>query len=237
MKLKQLSNQKETIKSVSIMELNANITTVLNEILRIQVQSIKIKNIREVKELLERTDILITECHTASIFKTARNEKFNRLVYEYQRLNLKYEAHNINEQIREVNRKYKEIESNQEQIKNESNNLVYNILGFIASFSIVSAGVAAISNLTSMTEILLFMSFCILLLLTTLIGLHNFYKSSNGKKIRLQNNYFLWKMILGVVVLLVMYKCIIYVKENRNEILEIIGREIGQTISMSLNEE
>lgn len=61
MKLKQLSNQKETIKSASIMELNANITTVLNEILKIQIQSVKLENIQEVKELLQRTDMLITE--------------------------------------------------------------------------------------------------------------------------------------------------------------------------------
>lgn len=227
MKLKKISNQKQVTKSESIEELNNNIIALLDEILRVQSQIIN----EEVSEILEKVDLLITECHTDKRFKTIKSEKYNRLVYEYQSLKLKYESYKINEQIKKVENNYKEIRGKQEQIKNETNNLVYNILGFIASFSIVSAAVAAITQVNGIANILLFMAFSILLLLTTLIGLHNFYKNNNSDKKWLQNNYFLWKMMVIVIVLLVGYKGIIFIKENKQEIFESIGRGIGKIIS------
>ncbi len=134
----------------------------------------------------------------------------------------------IGDQFEELNNKQNEIADRFSKIKEEMGNLVYNILGFIASFSIVSAAVVAIINIKSISGILLFMAYSVFLLLTTLIGLHNFYKNDNKPKNILQNNYALWKMMIVVIVLLVIYRGVTYVKENQDFIFESIGRGIGQ---------
>ena len=116
----------------------------------------------------------------------------------------------------------------------ESNNLIYNILGFIASFSVVSAAVSAIDEIKSLPQIMLFMAFTAFILITTLIGLNNFYKK-HDKKTCLQDNYFLWKMLLVVIILLMGYMGLECIAKKSDYILETIGRGIGQTIN--LNEE
>ena len=73
-------------------------------------------------------------------------------------------------------------------------------------------------------DIMLFMAFTAFILITTLIGLNNFYKGKNETNKKLQNNYFLWKMLIFVIVSLLLYKGFIYIKDNQNEIFESIGR-------------
>lgn len=228
LKIPSIVNENNTISLI-----NDNIKDILSEVLNFQLDTINRDNENKLKELLNTADLLIVECHNTKTFKVSRNNNFSKLVYEYQRLKLKYETYTINKQIEIVTEKYKDIESKQIEIKGETNNLVYNILGFIASFSIVSAAVSAITQIKSITDILLFMSFSVLLLLTTLIGLHNFYKNSNSKKNKLQNNYFLWKMMVVVIILLIGYKGVIYIKENQEEILKNIGRGIGEVININ----
>lgn len=211
-------------KSNIIRQFNANIKEILEEILKVQSENIDNKNENHIKELIGKADLIITECHTTKIFNTNKNEQFNRLVYEFQRLNLKYESYQINQQIKSVKGEYKEIQHNQENIKNETNNLVYNILGFIASFSIISASVEAISKINGTLNIMLFMAFAILLLLTALIGLHNFYKSGNKRQNRLQNNYFLWKAVFIIVICLLIIIGIRFALNNIDIVVDFINR-------------
>ena len=235
MKLKIPKTESAPQQSNIILEINANIKEILEEILNIQSEIINNKNEKKVKEILGKADLVILECHTTDKFKISKNGNFSRLVYEYQRLNLRYESYQISQQIKNVNEEYVDIKKSQDEIKNETNNLVYNILGFIASFSIVSAAVSAIDKISSISGILLFMAFTAFILLTTLIGLYNFYKNNDKCKNKLQNNYFLWKMMIVIVILLVMYRGITYIKENRQEIFESIGRGIGQVVNLKIN--
>lgn len=228
--MKQLKIPKIINSTNTISLINDNIKDILSEVFKYQLDTINNENENKLKEVLNTADLLIVECHNTQAFKISRNNNFSKLVYEYQRLKLKYETYLINKQLKLVEGKYIEIERQQVEIKNETNNLVYNILGFIASFSIVSAGVAAIIEVKNISNILLFMAFSILLLLTTLIGLNNFYKNNNDKKKGLQNNYFLWKMMFVIIIFLILYKGVIYIKENQEEICKNIGRGIGEIL-------
>lgn len=232
MKLK-LPNELKTTNI--ILEINANIKDILSEILKMQSEIITDRNENEIKELLGKADLLITECHTTSKFKTGKNEKFNRLVYEYQRLNLKYESYQLNQQINNVNKEYLEIKDNQEKIKNETNNLVYNILGFIASFSIVSAVVGVISQINGIINIMIFMSFTILLLLTTLIALNNFYGNNKSKNI-LQNNYFLWIIVAIIIIVLIIVSIITTSINNKGRIYNYFDQKTENVIKNIVTE-
>ena len=229
----------EDVKTKNIIPiLNDNIKEILSEVVNLQSEDINKTNEEEVKEVLNKSDMIIVECHTTETFIAGKNGDFARLMYEYQRLKLKYESHQLNGQITFIKEEHELIKEEQEEIKkqqsnlkDESSNLVYNILGFIASFSIVSAAVSAIQEIKSLSSIMLFMAFTAFILLTTLIGLNNFYRK-NEKKIKLQDNYFLWKMMLFVIIVLIIYSGIEYVKNNLEYILEHIGRGIGQTINL-----
>lgn len=232
MKLKLPNNVEQNPKNDDIiLEINANIKEILKEILNMQSEIIGDKNERYVKEILGKADLIILECHTTEKFKINKNEKFARLVYEYQRLNLKYESYQLNKQINAINREYNDIRKSQDEIKSENNNLVYTILGFMASFSIVSAAVTAISDIKKTSGIILFMAFTTFILITTLIGLNNFYKNNNSRKNKLQDNYFLWKVMVIVIFLIVGARAIEYIKCNKDNIFESIGKGIGYTIN------
>ena len=92
----------------------------------------------------------------------------------------------------------------------KSNNLVYNLLGFLTAFSIVSAVIETITRINGIINIMIFMAFTILILLTTLIALHNYYENRNKRENILQNNYFLWIIIAVILLGLI----IIYVLKN-----------------------
>lgn len=130
-----------------------------------------------------------------------------------------------------VKTEHEEIKKQQNKIKEENNNLVYNILGFIASFSVVSASVSAIEKMNSLSNIMLFMAFTAFILLTTLIGLNNFYRNNEKNNI-LQDNYFLWKMMIGMIIILFIYCGIEYTKDNLEYILNCVGEGIGRTVTI-----
>jgi len=230
-KLKIPKNERSQ-KQEKILEINDNIKVILNEILNTQVETISSKNEDEIKQILDKADWLILECHATNEFKISRNTDFSRLVYEYQRLKLKYESYQINLQINLIHDDYNRIKTQQEEIETNANNLVYNILGFIASFSVISASVEAISEIKETSNIILFMAFTSFILLTTLIGLHNFYKIDYYPRGRLQNNYFLWKAMIIVMVTILGYQGLKYTRENQDYIFEKIGEGIGKTINI-----
>lgn len=230
LKLPQLEQSQK--QNNVILEINDNIAVILNEILNIQIEIINQKNEYEIKQILNKADMIILECHTTNEFKISRNTDFSRLVYEYQRLKLRYESYQINHQINMIHEDYNRIKTQQEEIEVNANNLVYNILGFIASFSIVSAAVSVISEIEKMSNIVLFMAFTAFILLTTLIGLNNFYKNNYYSKRRLNDNYFLWKAMIIVIVGILAYQGLEYIIQNKDHIFEKIGEGIGKTINM-----
>ena len=214
-------------KEPNLLDINENLTNQLEEIMEIQIYEINENNVRKVTNILYKTDSLITECHTLKLFNTNRSSKFARLTYEYQKLNSRYELYLLKKQEQHVEQKYNDIIEKQNKLSNQTDNLVYNILGFIASFSIVSAAVTAIDKIDGINNIMLFMTFCAFILLTTLIGLNNFYKNDNKSKNILKNNYFLWWALLIIILLISGYNGIKYIKENQQQIFESIGMGIA----------
>lgn len=179
------------------------------------------------------SDSLIKDCHNSADFKCNRNDKFLKLIYEFQRLSLKYETHQIKYIINEIeikeeelSKKQKELDNKYDKSRQESNNLIYNILGFIASYSIVSASVVTFEKVNSIEDIIIFMTFSAFILITTLIGLNNFYKNNNESEKGLKNNYFLWKALIIVLAGMIMYKGVIYIKRN----IDVISYNVGKGI-------
>lgn len=88
MKLKLPKVEEQSTETTStILEMNANIKAILGEIIKMQSEVITDKNEKEIKEIIGKADLIITECHSTRKFQIQKNAKFNRLVYEYQRLN------------------------------------------------------------------------------------------------------------------------------------------------------
>lgn len=81
---------------------------------------------------------------------------------------------------------------------------------------------------------MLFMTFTILILLTTLIGLHNFYKNNNRKETKLQNNYFLWKLVVGIIVVLFIILGIQKIIDNKDSIHNYIDNKIENIIEQKI---
>lgn len=183
-------------------------------------------NYKEIEEFLITASTLIDDCDITEKFKCNRSSDFLILVYKYQRLSLKYETWKTNQKLNEAVEKQKRIEDNQEKMEKKNNNMVYNILAFIASFSIVSASVTAFEKVSSVEDILIFMVFTAFIIVTTLIALDNFYRSNNERGNKLKNNYFLWKVLLVVIFLLLGYKSVNYLKNNQEEIFESFGRGV-----------
>lgn len=218
-----------------------NIISNLNKIIKEQIieiskyQDIEIteENKEIIKEVLISSDSLIRDCHTSKEYKCNINDNFAVLTYEFQRLSLKHEAYKINASIKnmekreeELNKKQKELERKYYKTTQESNNLIYNILGFIASYSVVSAAVVTFEKVDSIEDIIIFMTFIAFILITTLIGLNNFYKNNDRNEKGLKDNYFLWKALIIVLVGMIIYKGVIYIKRN----IDTISYKIGQGI-------
>lgn len=117
----------------------------------------------------------------------------------------------LNEKNIKLEKKQLSISNQIEQTEEKSNNLIFNILGFIASFSIVSAAVTGIGNIKGTINIVLFIAFSILMLITTLIGLDNFYKPSKSEKNLLKNNYFLWVVLFIIIIFIIIFS---FIKNN-----------------------
>lgn len=84
MKLKLPKVEEQSTETTStILEMNANIKAILGEIIKMQSEVITDKNEKEIKEIIGKADLIITECHSTRKFQIQKNAKFNRLVYEY----------------------------------------------------------------------------------------------------------------------------------------------------------
>lgn len=216
-----------------IKNLNKIIKEQIQEISKYQDVEITEINKREIEEVLISSDSLIRDCHTTKEYKCNINDNVAILTYEFQRLSLKHESYKINALIKnmesketQLNEKQKELERKYDKTKQESNNLIYNILGFIASYSVVSAAVVTFEKVNSIEDIIIFMTFVAFILITTLIGLNNFYKGNDETEKKLKNNYFLWKALIFVLVGMILYKGVIYIKRNIDTISYNVGRGI-----------
>ena len=222
----------------NIDEFKKSIKSQYDELISFQDVGINNENKENLERLILATEDLISNCMNDSIYSGNRDQYFVNLIFICHKLSLKMETFKIEEKIKSldnksnvINKKQLRLEKKQEKSEEQSNNLVYNILGFIASFSVVSAAVSAIDKMNSLLDVILFMVFTSFILLTTLIALNNFYKSTNtNKKISLQNNKFLWVMLVFVIILLLGYKGLQWISSNKNEIFESIGIGIGQVI-------
>lgn len=201
--------QNKIVKITVIKKLVKAIKEQLKELDTIQSQKIDNINCKEIDGILIATDSLINDCYSANEFNCNRNDNFIKLIYLYQRMLTRLEMYKLQEALKEsesrneeLRKKQRKLENDYDKSKGESNNLIYNLLGFLASFSIVSASVEAISKIDGIMNIMLFIAFTILLLLTTLIALHNFYKTDNKRQTKLQDNYFLWKLVVVIVIIL-----------------------------------
>lgn len=236
-------NKSQKNKNNNIEEYKKSIKSQYDELMSFQDMEITKENKDNLEKLIFATEDLLNNCMNDQLYSGNRDQYFVNLIFICHKLSLRIETYKIEEKIKRLDNKNTIINKNQErlekkQIKSEeqSNNLVYNILGFIASFSIVSASVAAIDKMNTIENIMLFMAFTAFILLTTLIGLNNFYKCNySNKKISLKNNKFLWLMMFFIIIILLGYKGITYIKYNQNAIFESIGRGIGQSIENSEN--
>ena len=169
-------------KKQRIDELKSSIKTQYNEIYKSQELEITQKNQKEIEDLILATQDLIDNCIKDVYYNGNRDEVFVNLIYVCHKLDLKFESYKLTEKMKELELKSEEITKRQNDAEERNNNLVYNLLGFLASFSIVSAAVGAIEKINGTLKTMIFITFTVFLLLTTLIGLHNFYKKDNKRE-------------------------------------------------------
>lgn len=243
---------KENIQKIDV-EIGANINQQLNKLIEFRSYLIDESIAKELKEELDKASSMIEDVHTMG---NTNIKNFNRLQFEYNSLNLalqKYEIENeieilskisskINKDLIILEEKQKDLQEKQKQLEiqynkseEKSNNLVYNLLGFLASFSIVSAAVAAIEKVNGTLNIMIIIAFAVFLLLTTLIGLHNFYKNDNKRESKLQDNYFLWKATGIIIVILMILSGINYIKNNKQKIFDYLDKKIESAIEKKVN--
>ena len=226
----------------------SNITEQLNKLLGLKVQLIDENNIEETRKELIKTESIIEDVHVMGL---TNSKNFNRLQFTFTSLNLslqKYELEQemeilskvsekinkdviiLEEKLKDIQIKQKELENQTEKAEERNNNLVYNLLGFLTAFSSVSAVVGVVAEIKGVINVILFMSFTILLLLTTLIGLHNFYENNNKRENKLQDNYFLWKVVAVIIVVLVVALGIKNINDNKENIFNYLDTKIEKVI-------
>lgn len=213
-------NNKEEIKNSEkshIDLIKESVREQFEEIAKYQNIEITEKNQDEVRKIVLATQDLINSSIDDNLYSGNRDEIFVNLLYVYNKLDLKLETYYLTLKMEKLNSKSDEIQQKQDKIterqnkeEEKSNNLVYNLLGFLTAFSIVSAVIETITRINGIINIMIFMAFTILILLTTLIALHNFYENRNKRENILQNNYFLWIIIAVILLGLI----IIYVLKN-----------------------
>lgn len=193
-------------------------------------------NINEIEKILLATEDLINNCIEDKAYKAIKDNNYSNLTFVYHSLSLKLERYKIDKEIENINIKNNNLKKQQERIEKQSNNLVYNLLSFLASFSVVSGVVGAVANIKSTLNIMIFMTFSLLIVITTLIGLYNFYKQpSKNNKSKLQSNYFLWKFLLAVIIILMSISGIRYLVNNKEKFYS--DEKINQLIENKLQEE
>lgn len=252
MKKININNSEQEI-SVDII---ANITEQLNKLEELKSQLIDENNIEIIKEELTKASSLIEDVHTMEITQT-NNKKFNKLQFIFNSLNLSVQKYEIEQEmeilskisskingeviiledkLKDTQIKQEELEKQTEKAEERNNNLVYNLLGFLTAFSIVSAVVGVVANINGIINIMIFVAFTILLLLTTLIGLHNFYENNNKRENKLQDNYFLWKVVAVITVFLIVASGIKTLGDNKENIFNYIDNKIEKIIEEKVNE-
>ena len=214
----EIKKPSNTTKDNIVKELREEVRLQYEEIYKIQYNDINDNNKQFVEDLILATEDLINNCMKDSIYAGNRDENFLNATFICNKLSLKLETYKLTNKIYELNEKNMKLEKKQlsisnqiEQTEEKSNNLIFNILGFIASFSIVSAAVTGIGNIKGTINIVLFIAFSILMLITTLIGLDNFYKPSKSEKNLLKNNYFLWVVLFIIIIFIIIFS---FIKNN-----------------------
>ncbi len=242
----------ENVQKIDV-EIGANINQQLNRLIEFRSYLIDESIAKELKEELDKASSMIEDVHTMG---NTNIKNFNRLQFEYNSLNLalqKYEIENeieilskisskINKDLIILEEKQKDLQEKQNQLEiqynkseERNNNLIYNLLGFLASFSIVSAAVGTIEKVNGVLKIMIFITFTVFLLLTTLIGLHNFYKDDNKRESKLQDNYFLWKATGIIIVILMILSGINCIKNNKDKIFNYLDKKIESVIEEKVN--
>lgn len=257
----QKINISDNEQEISI-DIIANIKEEVNKLSELQNELIDEDNLEEIKDELMKASSIIEEIHSME-YTNVRN--FGKLQFVYNTLKLavqKYEleqemeilnqvSKQISRDILIVEEKLKDIQNKQVELNNKSielekktkkaeernNNLVYNLLGFLTAFSIVSAVVGVIADIEGIVNIMLFMAFTILILLTTLIGLHNFYENNNERKTKLQDNYFLWNVTGAIIIVLVIILGFRYVNNNKEKIFNYLDNKIENVIEKKVTEQ
>lgn len=202
----QDSTQNESEKSIHIKNFKKSIEAQYKEILTYQDIQITEDNKRDLEKIILATEDLIGNCMLDDYYSGNRDANFVNLTFICHKISLRMETYKLEEKIKKLNEKNDIINEKQQEIEDRNNNLVYNMLGFLTSFSIVSAVVGVIDKIDGVLKLMLFIAFTILILLTTLIALHNFYKNDNKRENKLQDNYFLWKvvaLIIGFLLLMI----------------------------------
>lgn len=244
--MKTINLQKD-IKEIKV-DIVANITEELNKLVELKMQIINEENREEIHTELIKASSIIEDVHAMG---KADTNNFKRLQFAYTELSLNLQKYEIEQEIEilskvseKINKdviileeklkdlKTKQSELSEEHVKAEerNNNLVYNLLGFLTAFSIVSAVVGVVATIKGTLNIMLFMAFTILILLTTLIGLHNFYENNNKRETKLQDNYFLWKIVAGIIIVLLIIMGIKTLKNNKEYIFDYIDNKIEKVI-------
>ncbi len=228
-KIPSIKIPSQTKENSSVLDLDQTIKDQIEQIAIVQNKGIKNVDCTQIENVLAMIDSLIVECNATQNFHFNRNENIIELLYRYQRLSLEYETYKIEQKMVKVEEDSKKLEERQEKFAKESHNLVYTILSFIASFSIVSAAVSAIGKIDDVKYICLFILFILFIIITTLIGLDNFYREEKSKKHLLKNNYFLWKLLLIMIIIFVV---IIFIgdiwNKNKNEIMTNIENKVTE---------
>lgn len=235
-------NLKEA-KENRIKQLKNNVKQQYDEMYKKQEVEITEENRKTIEDLIFATKDLIDNCIEDSQYSGNRDENFISLTYLYQRLYLRLETYKLDEKIEKTNKEIiktnivqDDILNKQNKMEEQSNNLVYNLLGFLTAFSIVSAVVGVVANIKGTINIMIFMTFTIFILLTTLIGLHNFYKNNNERKSKLQDNYFLWKVTGIILICLVLILGFKYANNNKDKIFNYIDNKIEEVIEQKVTE-
>lgn len=206
-----------------------------NEVYKNQDLEITKQNQRKIEDLVLATQDLIDNCIKDTCYSGNRDETFVNLIYICHKLDLKLETYKLTEKMQELELKSKELMTRQNDAEERNNNLVYNLLGFLTAFSIVSGVVGVVAEINDVVKIMIFMAFTILILLTTLIGLHNFYENNNKRETKLQDNYFLWKATGIIIVILIILSGMNYLKDNKDKIFNYVDSKIEKVIEEKID--
>lgn len=239
-----MSSEKETNFNIKVPQLKkknqvgalrTSVKKQYNEVYKNLDVKITDNNRREIEDLILATQDLLDNCINDSGYSGKKDETFINLIYICHKLDLKFESYKLTEKMRELELKSEEITKRQNDAEEKSNNLVYNLLGFLTAFSLVSGVVGVVSNIQGVVQIMIFMVFTTIILLTTLIGLHNFYENNNNRKNKLQDNYFLWKIAVFVLIGLVITLCAKTILDNKENIFNYIDSKIEKVIEEKVN--